>query len=65
MGQLTMIKNNDFALLKPSEHNKCYKCGCYGLIERFYITEWCIMTGASSDDGIIYCETCLKGNGYE
>lgn len=51
---------DDFLLLEPSEHNKCYKCGTHGLLEKFYLTEWCIMTGASSQYGLTYCESCLK-----
>lgn len=55
----------DFIQLQPSEDNRCYMCGTYGLIESFYITEWCILTGASSEFGIIYCKTCLDKHGIK
>ncbi len=55
------ILNNDFAVIKVSKKQKCFSRNCNSSPSdtAFYLTEWELMTGASTD-GLIYCEKCIK-----
>lgn len=49
---------DDFLLLPRSKDHKCLKCGATGSDKIFYLTEWTLSTGASTD-GVVYCESCI------
>ena len=51
----------DFAKIKVGENQKCYsyKCDSSPLEMPFYLTEWELVTGASTD-GLVYCERCVR-----
>ncbi len=49
---------DDFLLLPRSNKHECLQCGTTGNDKRFYLTEWTLSTGASTD-GVVYCESCI------
>lgn len=49
---------DDYLLLPRSDSHRCANCGTVGVDKIFYMTEWEMMTGASTD-GITYCEECI------
>lgn len=55
-----MIDDPDYGPIKVKKNQKCYsyKCDSSPLDMQFYITEWELTTGASTD-GLIYCEKCI------
>ena len=57
-----MKPNDDFERADVPEDTKCasYKCENTARDMPFYLTEWEIKTGASTD-GLYYCEECATG----
>lgn len=65
-----MIQNTDFLPVDKDGFYKKEKCFYCKSVNResdvqFYLTEWELTTGGSSQFGIIYCETCIKKEGYQ
>ena len=49
---------DDFLLLPRSNKHQCLQCGATGDDKVFYLTEWTLLTGASTN-GVVYCEPCI------
>lgn len=49
---------DDFLLLSRSNKHQCFQCDATGSDKVFYLTEWTLSTGASTD-GVVYCESCI------
>lgn len=63
-----MIKNKDDLLLLSKDDNvRCYRCGLQNKESTtpFYLTEWELATGASSDFGITYCQWCIEKDQFD
>jgi hypothetical protein len=50
---------DDIVKVDVPKSTKCYHCSNNAEHLTFYLTEWCIMTGASTD-GLYYCEDCIN-----
>ena len=53
---------SDFAVIKKGTNERCFSCGVRNTKNTntlFYLTEWELVTGASTD-GLIYCENCIR-----
>ena len=53
--------SSDFLLVKVPLSTKCTTIYCKNKPKdmSFYLTEWELLTGASIDKGLYYCEKCI------
>ena len=56
-----MINHPDFLSITTRPDDVCQTWKCHSRPEdtTFYLTEWHLVTGASTD-GVVYCEKCVK-----